>query len=241
MTNELRIERLGVRVGTRGPFVFTSTTLCFGCDRPLILLRGDNGAGKTTLLNVLSGYIRPVHGFASLNGVQLSNRGARWGTRHGIVRGFQTPLLCNELAVWENVALPIMKWWSNPRGIFNAIASRLKELGIQKIEGSPAELSFGQRRIVEMARIEMQLKYCRPQLVLLDEPLAGLDMVRRREVTDMIISILDGGVPTMVVEHDAKVDRLAEIASEVELVNMAAECKLQVSRFNDEPLALCLS
>jgi branched-chain amino acid transport system ATP-binding protein len=238
---ELKIEKLEARIGTGPPLIFASTILDFESDRPLVLLRGDNGAGKTTLLNLLSGYIRPIRGFAALNGVPLSDRGVRWGTKNGIVRGFQTPLLCNDLTVWENVALPALaKWWSNPRSMAQAIATRLEELGITKVSVSPGELSFGQRRIIEMARIEMQLKQSRPRFLLLDEPLAGLDPVRRTKVMDMICDIVGAGVPTMIVEHDSQVERLAEIASEVQLINRDAECELHVSRVSKEAPALCL-
>lgn len=229
MMSQLKIEQLEVRLGTHTRLVLASSMLTFDVNRPLIFIRGDNGTGKTTFLNLLCSYLRPVRGFASLDGVQISNRGPRWARKHGIVRGFQSPLLCNELTVWENVALPGWnRWWLNPRRVHESIIKRLKEIGLGKYaDASPAELSFGQRRIVEMARIEMQLQQHNPRLLLLDEPLAGLDPLRRRKATDMIYNILKAGIATIIVEHDTHLDALAGLAAEVELVKTDTLSKLQ--------------
>jgi len=228
MSSELKIERIEIRLGSKRCLVFGAATLAFQTNRPLIILRGDNGVGKTSLLNILSGFTQTSRGRIWLDGTKIASRNARWSTKHGILRGFQMPLLCDELTIWENIALPVMvQWWSNPSHWQNSITRRLKDLGMEGIERSPAELSFGQRRLIEMVRIEEQSKCLQPRLLLLDEPLAGLDVERRAMVAEIILAIVGAGVPTILVEHDGHLESFGELAREVDLVAHDGVCNLR--------------
>lgn len=228
---QLAIEKIRVKLGRDTSLNFSSATINFN-NSPLVLIRGQNGSGKTTLLNLFGGYLKPKSGHILLNDELISGQGVRWSNNYGIVRGFQFPLLSGELTVWENIALPLMlKWWHDPYKYRSLITCRLEELGLESCaDSSPAELSFGQRRIVEMVRIEMQLQRSQPKLLLLDEPFAGLDTFRRGKVIDIISKILDSNVPTIIVEHDARFERLMEIATEMELIFNDSVSELQLRR-----------
>lgn len=214
--NELTIDFSGHR-----HLAFSEVEWNFDERHPLIILRGNNGSGKTTFLNVLSGHIRPSRGCAYLDGTLISGRGPAWAVKRGVVRGFQLSILCNELKVWENIALPLLKnWWKRAGNLRQLAVRQLTRAEFDHLAGfSPAELSYGQRRLVELMRLDLQLNHSDVRLVLLDEPLAGLDPVRRSEALRLVKSILETGVPTIIVEHDLNLDELSEFSVDVELVS----------------------
>jgi branched-chain amino acid transport system ATP-binding protein len=220
MLGRIAVEDLHLRLSGRDHLEFSSAELGFSDHRRLLILRGDNGSGKTTFLNVLSGHVTPYRGRVIFDGHQLSGRSPAWAAKNGVVRAFQSPLLCNELKVWENIALPLLTtWWLPVRRTYSRVAERLEALGLLGLKDrSPAELSFGQRRIVELLRVELQTRQNGVRLVLLDEPLAGLDKERRAVAFETIRSIAGVGVPTILVEHDSHLAGLREHAIEVELV-----------------------
>ena len=220
MPGRIVIEDLHLRLSGRDNLEFSSAELELSDRQRLLVLRGDNGSGKTTFLNILSGHVAPYRGRVVLDGYPLSGGSPVCAAKRGVVHAFQSPLLCNELRVWENIALPLLTtWWLPVRRAHSRVASRLESLGLLHLKDrSPAELSFGQKRIVELLRVECQTKQDRVRLVLLDEPLAGLDKERRALAFEMIKSIVDAGLPTILVEHDFHLAGLAEDAIEVELI-----------------------
>jgi ABC-type branched-subunit amino acid transport system ATPase component len=219
MTTRLSIECLQVPFPARRSITFPSTEWTFEAHRPVLIVRGDNASGKTTFLNVLSGYLRPRHGHALLGETVLSGRGPTWAARLGVVRGFQSPLLCSDLRVWENIALPLLRNWWRPVGRFRpAVLKRLSEIGLDTlVDLSPAELSFGQRRLVELVRIQFQISEGDKRLALFDEPVAGLDITHRAEAFRIIRWIAGQGLPIILVEHDMQLGELADVSEELRL------------------------
>jgi len=220
MSTRLSTDHLQVPLGSRRSITFPSTTWIFSEPRPVLIIRGDNASGKTTLLNVLSGHVRPGKGNARIGETALSGHGPTWATRLGVVRGFQSPMLCSDLKVWENIALPMLQsWWQSADRFRRAVAERLSAIGLDRLANlSPAELSFGQRRLVELIRIQFQIGGGNRRLILLDEPLAGLDITHRAESFRIIRWIAGEGIPLILVEHDLQLGELADVSEEIQLV-----------------------
>jgi len=175
---------------------------------------GPNGAGKTTLFNVIAGALQPNGGSIVFKGHPIVSRKPHVIAAMGIARTFQTTKLFAGMTVLENVMLgrhsrtrsgflagmlKLPRTWREEREIENRSRSILEKLGLLHLAGEAAgNLSFGQQRRVEFARaLAME-----PELLLLDEPAAGLNIYETSELADLISSIRDQGVTCLVVEHD---------------------------------------
>jgi branched-chain amino acid transport system ATP-binding protein len=163
-------------------------------------LIGPNGAGKTTFFNVLSGFVRPAAGTIEAFGENLLKmahfRRARWGVR----RTFQTEQAIEELSIYDNVAMV------HEQSKLSGSSRRHDVLGTISFVGIQADpyarvgtLGAGERRLVEVARAVVG----RPQLVLLDEPAAGLPDEETSHLSDVIRKIPEHiGAQTILVDHD---------------------------------------
>lgn len=216
----LKLEAVTAWGSRAAPLIFDSPEWMLHPSRPLLVIRGDNGIGKTTLLNLISGHLRPTSGRILLDGIDLTIGAERHSVGQGIVRGFQHPILCNELPVWENIALPIMGgWWRPVRKLRPLVNDLLDEVDLASTaDRSPAELSFGQRRIVELLRIKLQQAHGQARLILLDEPVAGLDPSRRVQAFNMLTSFLESGTPVLLVDHDHTFNGASLPVTEVEII-----------------------
>jgi ABC-type branched-subunit amino acid transport system ATPase component len=176
-------------------------------------LIGPNGAGKSTTFNACSGLLRPTAGSISLDGHDISRMSTAGRARRGLGRTFQKMELFGSLTVAENVALGREGGMagSNPAKQLFATRSERREAGERAAEAlelcglteladrRPGELSTGQRRLVELARV------CAGDfsLLLLDEPSSGLDKaetVRFGEILEQLVR--ERGLGILVVEHD---------------------------------------
>jgi branched-chain amino acid transport system ATP-binding protein len=168
-------------------------------------LVGPNGSGKTTLLNVISGVQRATSGRLLLEGEDVTAASSTRLSWKGIARTFQTIKLLPTLTVRENVMLGVEHRGPKARLSKSAVAERvdaaLERLEITGIASRrPDELSYGTRRRVEIARaIAVD-----PLLVLLDEPLAGMNRGERDELADVIRSLASQGVTQLIIEHDLR-------------------------------------
>ena len=189
----------------------------------IVSIIGPNGAGKTTLFNCITGVLRPQEGkiwFGVDRGgaEQLVGLAPHEVARSGISRTFQSIRLFSQMSVLENVlagthvrtragwADALFPWsrsirqedhWALDR------ANRLLEtLGLAGLADRPATaLSYGQQRRVELARALAS----DPELLLLDEPAAGLSQPERRELMDLLRSLKSQGLTILLIEHDMKV------------------------------------
>lgn len=176
-------------------------------------LIGPNGAGKTTLFNLLTGFDTPNEGVWSFDGRDMHKIQPHRTAKLGMVRTFQLTKSLTRLSVIENMRLGAMdqigeKWWN---GVFPArwssqerrITERADELLRRfKLDHMRDEfagsLSGGQRKLLEMARALMT----DPSLVMLDEPMAGVNPALKQSLNDHIRGLRDQGMTVLFVEHD---------------------------------------
>ncbi|MCT9818959.1 ABC transporter ATP-binding protein [Microbacterium sp. W1N] len=176
-------------------------------------LIGPNGAGKTTLFNLLCGFDKPNTGTWSYDGTNLSGIPAFKVARMGQVRTFQLTKALSLLTVLENMKLgaPNQRgekfWQSFVPAVWrgqeesNEVKARdlLKRFKLDaKEKDFAASLSGGQRKLLEMARALMS----DPNLVMLDEPMAGVNPALTQSLLDHILDLKDLGVTVLFVEHD---------------------------------------
>ncbi|WP_438355022.1 ABC transporter ATP-binding protein [Microbacterium sp. CJ88] len=176
-------------------------------------LIGPNGAGKTTLFNLLCGFDKPNTGSWSYDGKSLAGIPAFKVARMGQVRTFQLTKALSLLTVLENMKLGAPgqrgeKFWQS---FFPAIWRKqetaneekardlLKRFKLDAKEADfAASLSGGQRKLLEMARALMS----DPKLVMLDEPMAGVNPALTESLLDHILDLKDLGMTVLFVEHD---------------------------------------
>lgn len=181
-------------------------------------LIGPNGAGKTTLFNLLCGFDKPHAGTWSFDGKNLSGVPSFKVARMGQVRTFQLTKSLSLLTVLENMKLGAKDqrgegFWA---GLFpflwrkqdQQIEARAHELLTRfkldaKEQDFAASLSGGQRKLLEMARALMS----DPTLVMLDEPMAGVNPALTQSLLEHILDLKDLGMTVLFVEHDMHVVR----------------------------------
>jgi branched-chain amino acid transport system ATP-binding protein len=176
-------------------------------------LIGPNGAGKTTLFNLLTGFDQPDSGQWSFNDTSLHNVPAYRVARLGVVRTFQLTKVLSRLTVIENMRLgateqrgermllaPFRQLWSSQEGANTERADELLErFNLDaKREDFAGSLSGGQRKLLEMARALM----VDPELIMLDEPMAGVNPALKQSLLGHVKSLRDDGRTVLFVEHD---------------------------------------
>lgn len=160
---------------------------------------GPNGSGKTTLINAISGVCRVTDGRIDFDGTDVRRCPPHELNRRGLARTFQAIRLLPTLSVRENVLLGADR---APRAhAERATDEAIERLGLGAVVARrPHELSYGHQRRVEIARALAG----EPTLLLLDEPVAGMN----REERDGIAAILDGlrrdGLTQVIIEHDLR-------------------------------------
>jgi ABC-type branched-subunit amino acid transport system ATPase component len=160
-------------------------------------LIGPNGSGKSTLFDLITRLRRPDGGAVFHDGARIDGLPTHRIARRGIARTFQTVKVFRDLSVRENLAIAAM---GRGRTDWEAAAGAwLERLGLGGLLGSPAgSLSIGQQRLLELA---MNLAV-EPDLLLLDEPLAGVHPVIRQRIAATIRALRAEGRTFLIVEHD---------------------------------------
>lgn len=176
-------------------------------------LIGPNGAGKTTLFNLLTGFDKPDEGSWSFDGRSLSGVPAYKVARMGLVRTFQLTKALGLLTVMDNMKLGATGqrgerfWMSLIPAVWRKQDNEIEDQAIRllekfkldaKADDFAASLSGGQRKLLEMARSLMT----KPTLVMLDEPMAGVNPALTQSLLDHILDLKDEGMTVLFVEHD---------------------------------------
>lgn len=171
-------------------------------------LIGPNGAGKTTFINLLTGVLSPSSGDILLEGNSVADLNRESRVRRGVVRTFQINQLFGALTVAESLALVLTErdrrgWtWYRPTSaiadIDNEISSLLGDFGLDTVcDELCASLPYGKQRLLEIALAVA----CKPKVLLLDEPAAGVPESDRKEVMARIAA-LPADVSILLIEHD---------------------------------------
>ncbi|HEY4225130.1 MAG TPA: ABC transporter ATP-binding protein [Pseudolysinimonas sp.] len=176
-------------------------------------LIGPNGAGKTTLFNLLTGFDKPNTGTWVFDGKDLAGVPAYKVSRRGMVRTFQLTKALALLSVLENMRLGAQKqggehfltalisplWRKRETDITARAMELLARFKLDtKADDYAASLSGGQRKLLEMARALMT----EPQLVMLDEPMAGVNPALTQSLLGHILDLKSTGMTVLFVEHD---------------------------------------
>jgi len=161
-------------------------------------LIGPNGAGKTTVFNLITGFLRPTLGEIRLTGASLVGLKPHAVTQRGIARTFQIVKPFPKLSVKENVTLAAFMRLPARRDAEVEACRMLDQVGLAAKEGSPAsDLTLAEQKRLEMARALAT----RPRLLLLDEPMGGLNPKEVEDASALVGRICAAGVTVILVEH----------------------------------------
>jgi urea transport system ATP-binding protein len=187
----------------------------------LRVIIGPNGAGKTTLLDLICGKTRATSGSIKFKDEELTKLPEYEIVRSGVGRKFQTPSIYENLSVFKNLEVSFPRG----RGVFGALAFRCTpdvrerveqvalEIGLQDVlETEAGLLSHGQKQWLEIGMLLMQ----DPELLMLDEPIAGMS-VRERELTADLLKRISANRSVIVIEHD--MDFVEKIAHKVTVMH----------------------
>src|SRR5208337_3217468 len=172
---------------------------------------GPNGAGKTTLFNIVSGKFKPSSGAIIFKGQDISGKPSHILNRHGLSRSFQITNVFHELSVFNNILSGVRSHYglryhffkkpSRDRAICEKTEAIVEKVGLKDVKDQLASsLSYGQQRALEIG-ITLSTE---PELILLDEPTAGMT----REETEQAIKMIDqvtAGCTLIIIEHDMDV------------------------------------
>ncbi len=246
----LAVSNLGKKFGG----LQAVSDVSFSVERGMIkAVIGPNGAGKTTLFNLITGSLTPSSGSVLLDGRDITGRRPHQIASFGIARTFQNIKLFPGMTVLENVmigrhirssggfvaSMLHLPWvLAEEQRIRQSALDRLEMLGIAELaELEATSLAFGQQRAVELARaLAME-----PDLLLLDEPAAGLNIYETAEVGRLISSIRQLGITVLLVEHDMSL--VMDISDEIVVLSFGrkiAEDVPEAIQSNEEVIKVYL-
>jgi urea transport system ATP-binding protein len=182
---------------------------------------GPNGAGKTTVLDLICGKTKATSGSIKFKNHELTQLSEHQIVRAGVGRKFQTPSIYENLTVFENLEISYPKG----RGVFGSLAfertaeveARIREVASEiflqdSLEMEAALLSHGQKQWLEIGMLLIQ----DPELLMLDEPVAGMSVREREQTADLLKRICQGR-SVLVIEHD--MEFVARIAHKVTVLH----------------------
>lgn len=176
-------------------------------------LIGPNGAGKSTLFNNISGFIRPKKGDIYFNGNLINNLAPHQRAKIGIGRTFQIVKPFENLTVLQNVTIGALSRYSNHKLAQEHATHCLEFVGlIDSRDIVIKNLTIANRKKVEIARAIA----CNPQILMLDEPMAGLNPKETEVLSEFIIEMCSQGLTVFLIEH--QIDALLELVSQVYVI-----------------------
>jgi len=207
----LRVENLEKRFGG----LVATDDASFEVERGTITgLIGPNGAGKSTIFNLISGFYEPDGGRVEVNGIDVTGRKPYEVADAGLIRTFQTPRKLEGMTVREAMLVgpreqpgeSFVKLFTDPEGVASAESANLaeaqrilEEFEIDHLATQPAtDISGGQMKLVELARAML----ADPEILLLDEPVAGVNPTLRNDLAEQIRRLNEQGTTFCIIEHD---------------------------------------
>ena len=171
-------------------------------------LIGPNGAGKTTIINLLTGVLRPTAGTIALEGRDITRLEPHKRVQLGIARTFQINQLFADLTPLETIGLAVSErmelgrqWWrvvGSKSVVIEESVDILRRFQLADVIGErTGNLPYGKQRLLEIALAIA----CRPNVLLLDEPAAGVPEAERRDILEAVAALPDD-VTVLLIEHD---------------------------------------
>ncbi|MES2069771.1 MAG: ABC transporter ATP-binding protein [Pseudomonadota bacterium] len=192
-------------------------------------LIGPNGAGKTTIINLITGLLRPSNGGIRFNGQDLTTVQPHQITKLGIARTFQNIRIFKEMTLLENVVVGMHDHLNYGvagmlfnLGSFKQAEARARERAMELLSWVRLEhkadmladnLSYGEQRKLEFARALAT----EPKLLLLDEPVAGMNPAEKTELMAEIVNIKQRGFTIFMIEHDMRF--VMELCEKIAVLN----------------------
>lgn len=191
----LEVENIEKRFGE----LVAVNDVSFGIEQGAFVgLIGPNGAGKSTLFNLITGVLSPTSGKVYFNGENITGNKLRKNAERGLVRTFQQTRVLERMTVRENLLIASQ--------LTNSPESRADELLetielVDKQDNLARDLSFGQQKLISISQVLM----LEPELILLDEPLAGVNPTMENKILEIMRSQIEAGKTFVLVEHDMDV------------------------------------
>jgi branched-chain amino acid transport system ATP-binding protein len=204
--------------------------------REMVGLIGPNGAGKTTMFSLIAGSLQPTSGELWISGREVSREAPEKRIGHGLARTFQIPKPFAEMSVLENLLVGgqgqhgegLLANFLKPgavraqeKALIEKARSLLDFVTLSHLEHQPARvLSGGQRKLLELARVLM----ADPDVILLDEPAAGVNPALLEVIMERVITLNDQGKSILLIEHNMEmVSRLCTRVVAMALGRLLAE------------------
>lgn len=212
--NLVEIQNMSFKRGKR--IIFDNVNINIQRGKVTAIL-GPSGTGKTTLLRLIGAQLKPVHGKITVNDTDIHqlSRQALYAARRDIGMLFQSSALFTNLSAFENVAFPLREHTKLTEDMIrDLVLMKLQTVGLRGARDLfPSELSGGMARRVALARAIIM----DPQLIMYDEPFAGLDPIALGVIAKLIRQLNDAlNMTSILVSHD--VNETTEIADYVYII-----------------------
>jgi branched-chain amino acid transport system ATP-binding protein len=198
-------------------------------ERGIFGLIGPNGAGKTTVFNLITGLLAPTSGTIEFRGQPLNGLASHRITRRGIARTFQNIRIFKEMTLRENVLValgrqdrygamgvlwPSARWRAAQNRERAEAEALLAKVGLaDKAAILAGRLSYGEQRRLEIARALATA----PELLLLDEPAAGMNGAEKQQLMEEIVKLEANGLAILIIEHDMRF--VMELCRQIAVLN----------------------
>ncbi len=181
----------------------------------IVAIIGPNGSGKSSILNSISGLVTPSYGEIIFGEQNITHRASDQIAKLGISRLLQYPHVFEQLTLQDNLMLALdetdTQFWRNillgkklTKNKQEMVDNVLEQIGLLPYRSKPAsELSYGQKRIIELARMMLKPH----KLLILDEPLAGVHEAVKQEIAESLIAEKERGGTILFVEHDIQLTK----------------------------------
>jgi ABC-type branched-subunit amino acid transport system ATPase component len=159
---------------------------------------GPNGSGKTTLFNVINGFLTPEKGRVIFEGLEITHFRPHASCKLGIGRTFQIPQVFSNMTVVENIMIGAFNRWGNTDKAYAEAEEIAQQMGLSsRAYDQAVGLTIWETKILEFSRALAT----QPKLLLVDEPMAGLNPEESNRIGEMIKVMAKGGITVIVIEH----------------------------------------